>query len=111
MTKDSEPILVFTNVPDQATAEHLARGLLEERLAAAVNIVPDVRSLYRWQGRIELGTEQQLVIKTQRGCYAAVEMLIAREHPYELPAVLCVPIASGLPAYLQWITDSVDSPS
>jgi periplasmic divalent cation tolerance protein len=101
--------LVLTTVPDAETAERLARTLVEERLAACVNVLPPMRSVYRWKGQIESANEQLLVIKTRKADYAAVEARIRALHPYELPEVIAVPVLAGLPAYLAWL-DNPDGP-
>ena len=83
--------IVYCTCPDTATAERLARELVEHHLAACVSCVPGIRSVYRWQGKVEESTEILLMIKTEL------------THPYELPEVLVVPVASGLDRYLDWI--------
>lgn len=95
--------LVLTTVGDREAAERLARTLVEERLAACVNVLPAMQSVYRWKGQIESAVEQLLVIKTRTADYAAVESRIRALHPYELPEVIAVPIVAGLPAYLAWL--------
>ncbi len=98
-----ETLLVFTHLSDAGVAEELAALLLEQRLAACVNILPPCRSHYRWQGRLESADEVPLLIKTTCGRYAAVEAAIRARHPYELPEIVAVPVAVGLPAYLDWV--------
>lgn len=96
-------LLVLTNLPDAASAQALAALLVEERLAACVNILAPARSVYRWQGRIVDGEEVPLLIKTSRARYAALEAAIRSHHPYELPEIIAVPIELGLPEYLAWV--------
>ncbi|PIQ13428.1 MAG: divalent-cation tolerance protein CutA [Hydrogenophilales bacterium CG_4_9_14_3_um_filter_59_35] len=98
-----EAILVITNLPDQEAARRLAGRLVEERLAACVNILAPCESVYRWQGQIETGQEITLLIKTLSAHYGKVEKIIQQWHPYELPEIIAVPIAAGLPAYLEWL--------
>ncbi|HEV7929801.1 MAG TPA: divalent-cation tolerance protein CutA, partial [Nitrosospira sp.] len=93
-----EPILVFTNLPDRAAAMDLARKLVDERLAACVNVMADCTSVYRWEGRNESVSEVPVLIKTLAQHYARLEQLIRSVHPYELPEIIAVPISSGLPA-------------
>ena len=100
---DSAAILVFTQLPDRASAQALARALVEARLAACVSIGAPVESLYHWHGEIETAGEVPLVIKTGAHRYAAVEAAIRARHPYELPEILAVPVTDGLVPYLQWI--------
>ncbi|HRQ04676.1 MAG TPA: divalent-cation tolerance protein CutA [Nitrosomonas halophila] len=101
-------ILVLTNFPDHAGAKALAEKLLNDRLAACVNIMPAYTSFYRWQGQIETADEIPLMIKTAARHYDAVEQAIKSLHPYELPEILAVPIGNGLPSYLQWVIDETN---
>lgn len=96
-------LLVLTTLPDQATAETLARELVEARLAACVNVLAPCRSVYRWQGAIEAAAEVPLLIKTSDDCYAALEAAIRNRHPYQLPEVIALPVVAGLPEYLAWV--------
>jgi len=96
-------VLVLNTCPDLATARALADHLVATRLAACVNIVPGIQSVYEWQGKVELGTECLLYIKTRRERYGALEQALRERHPYELPEIIAVPIEAGLPAYLQWV--------
>jgi periplasmic divalent cation tolerance protein len=98
-----QALLVLTNLPDQDSAHSLATALVTERLAACVNILEPCRSLYRWQGAIENTEEVPLLIKTTTERYAALEAAIRARHPYELPEIIAVPVAQGLPAYLAWL--------
>jgi len=95
--------LVFCTCPDTATAQALARLLVERRLAACVNLLAPMQSVYRWQGRIEQAEEVQLLIKTTAGRLDALTMAIQQHHPYELPEILALTPSAGLPAYLDWI--------
>ncbi|TXI30013.1 MAG: divalent-cation tolerance protein CutA [Nitrosomonas oligotropha] len=101
-----EAVLIISNFPDQKTATLLAEALMEQRLAACVNVLSPCVSIYRWQGKIESAGEVPVLIKTRKQHYDRVEQLIKMMHPYELPEVIMVPITGGLPAYLQWITDT-----
>ena len=96
-------IFVVTQLPDRDSARALARRLVERRLAACVNIGTQVDSLYHWRGQFETTQEYPVVIKTSGARYAEVEAEIRANHPYELPEIVVVPIADGLPAYLSWI--------
>jgi periplasmic divalent cation tolerance protein len=98
-------LLVLTNLPDRASAESLARALVEGRLAACVNILAPCRSVYRWKGEVQQEDEHPVLIKTTRGAYAALEAAIRQAHPYELPEIVAVPIERGLPAYLDWLAE------
>ncbi len=99
-----EAILVLTQLPDRASANTLARALVEAKIAACVNVGAPVDSLYHWRGQIETATEVPVIIKTRRDRYDAVESAIRARHPYELPEIIAVPITDGLAPYLQWIT-------
>jgi len=98
-----KPQIVLNTCPDTETARRIADALVEQGLAACVNIVPGIQSVYRWQGKIECDNELLLIIKSQSSCYAELEQTIQTLHPYELPEIVTVPIESGLPAYLDWI--------
>ncbi len=98
-------LICFNTCPDPATAERLAAVLVTERLAACVNVLPGVRSTYRWQGRLEQADEVLLVIKTTPGRYPALQARLPELHPYELPELLAVDAVEGLPAYLRWVAE------
>ena len=98
-----EMLLVFSNLPDQASAAKLAAVLIEQRLAACVNVQAPCTSVYRWQGKVGTATEVPIFIKTTRERYPALEAAIRAHHPYELPEIIAVPLVAGLPAYLEWI--------
>ncbi len=103
MTKPDDVLLVITHLPDRDAADLLARALIEESVAACVNILGACASVYRWQGVVEHAEEIPLLIKTTVARYAALEATIRRLHPYELPEIVAVPVAQGLPGYLQWV--------
>lgn len=96
-------LLVMTNVPDRETAETIARALVDDRLAACVNVMSPCTSVYRWQGAVETAAEVPVFVKTTAGRYAAVEQRIRALHPYELPEIVAVSAGPGLPAYLDWV--------
>ena len=95
--------IILNTCPDHEQAMQLANVLIDEGLAACVNIVPGLTSVYKWQGNKETGTEVLLIIKTRSDCYAQLESRIASLHPYELPEIISVPIENGLKTYLDWI--------
>lgn len=107
-TESSHYGLVLSTCPDAETAEAIATALVEQRVAACVNVVPGLRSFYWWAGRVESDAEQLLIVKTHRSRYPEVERTIRARHPYELPEVVYVPIGAGLSEYLDWIAGSVD---
>ena len=98
-----ETLLVLTSCPDEETANAIALAVVEAQLAACVNILPRVQSIYRWQGAVELATEIPLFIKSTAAHYPALEKLIAGLHPYETPEIVALPITQGLPTYLNWV--------
>lgn len=100
--------LVITTCPDMAVAEALAATLVEEKLAACVNILPGARSVYEWQGRVERDEECVLLIKSRLDRLAQLESRLLEEHPYELPELIAVPIEEGLGPYLSWIDTQLD---
>ncbi len=100
---DEQVLLVMSNLPDRASARSLARALVDARLAACVNVLPGVESVYRWQGAVEQAEEVTLLVKTTRRQYAQLQQAIIAAHPYDLPEVIALPIADGHPAYLHWV--------
>jgi periplasmic divalent cation tolerance protein len=96
-------LLVLTNLPDRAAAERLAGLLIDQQLAACVNILAPCRSVYRWKGAVQHDEEHPMLIKTTAERYPALEQALRAAHPYELPEIIAVPIERGLPAYLAWV--------
>jgi len=95
--------LLMNTCPDQKTAEAIATILVEEKLAACINILPGITSIYTWQGQVETAQEHLLLIKTRTDRNREITDCIRTNHPYELPEIIAVPIDQGLPEYLQWI--------
>lgn len=95
--------LVITNCPDEETANRIALAVVEAQLAACVNILARVQSIYRWQGAVESAVEVPLLIKTTAAAYPALEAAIRERHPYDVPEIIALPITAGLPAYLNWL--------
>ncbi len=98
-----QALMILTNCPDEATANAIALTLVEEKLAACVNLLPRVQSIYRWQGKIDSASEIPLLIKSTANAYPALEKRLQELHPYELPEIIAWPISQGLPAYLNWL--------
>jgi periplasmic divalent cation tolerance protein len=96
-------LIVITNAPDRAVAQKIAHALVEQKLAACVNILAECTSVYRWQGKIETAVEIPLLIKTRSDVYAEVEAAIKNLHPYELPEIVAVSVGAGSSEYLDWI--------
>ena len=97
--------LVLCACPDQSTAQNIAEQLVDKRLAACINILPGVTSIYQWQGKRETAQEHLLLIKTTDEVYETLEQAITELHPYELPEVVAVSITRGLEPYLNWISE------
>lgn len=98
-------LLVLSTAPDRATAERIASTLVEERLAACVNIMPGVRSIYRWKGKIERDAEVLCLIKTRASLLAKLSRRLTALHPYDVPEVIALRISGGAKPYLKWLMD------
>jgi len=96
-------VIILTTYPDASSAKEAARVLVDRQLAACVNLLPEMTSIYRWEGSIESGQEQQLLIKTRRSLFSEVRDYILENHPYALPEILCIPVLTGSDDYLNWI--------
>ncbi len=99
--------VVLTTLPDRRSADRLASALVRQKLAACVSVLGPVRSVYRWKGRVERAREMLLVVKTARSRCPALERFVRRNHPYEVPEVLCLPVTRGSSAYLSWLGAAV----
>jgi periplasmic divalent cation tolerance protein len=99
--------IVLTAAGSEEEARKIARSLVERQLAACVNVMPRITSIYRWQGKVEEAGESLLIIKTTAGVFDQVRQVIAELHSYELPECVCLAIEGGSPGYLQWIAESV----
>lgn len=100
--------IVITTAGSEDEARKIARHLVQNRLAACVNVIPRVESVYRWQGKVESSTECLLLIKTTAQGFPAVRDAIGELHSYELPECIVLPIEDGSTAYLQWLGESVE---
>ena len=105
VTDQNELIVVFCTAPDDETGERLARGLVEKRLAACVKVIPGVRSFYRWEGKLEVGSEIQLLIKTQCSHFEAIDKWIHEQHPYEVPELVALPASDVSGPYAEWVIE------
>jgi len=103
VSADDELVLVLCTVPDEATAEKLAMGLVNARLAACVNAIPGLTSVYRWQGNVEIDSEVQLLIKTRRGRFDELAAWIQANHPYDVPEIIAVAAEQVSDSYLAWV--------
>lgn len=102
----SDVLLALVTAPANA-APGLAQRCVASGVAACVNLLPAMQSVYRWQGAVETADEQLLIIKTTRTAYPMLEALVLAEHPYELPQIVSVPVGPSSPRYLQWLLDNV----
>jgi periplasmic divalent cation tolerance protein len=107
----SDHMVVLSTVGTAEDAERIARALVEQRLAACVNVVPGLVSIYRWKGKVERDDERLLVIKTRRERFAALREALAALHPYEVPEILALAVEEGSSAYLGWLDESVAEPA
>ncbi len=103
---NSEYVMVLTTLPADADGAGFARAIVEERLAACVNLLAPMESIYRWEGNVEQETERQVVIKTSRDRVVGLWERIREMHPYDVPEFLVLPIVDGNDAYLRWVADS-----
>ena len=99
----TDALLVFTTLPTADAAAEVAKILVGEKLAACANILPALRSIYRWQGQVQDENEVLVLLKTQRVHYARLTARILELHPYDVPEVLAIPVEQGHAAYLEWI--------
>ena len=99
--------VVLCNAPDAECAHRLCDALLERRQAACINLLPAIVSHYRWQEQRETATEIPMLIKTTAAGYPAVEATLRELHPYDVPEIIALPVAAGLPAYLAWVAAEV----
>ena len=105
----TDVLLTLCTCPDADRAHAIACTLVEERVAACVNVGAPVTSVYRWEGRVETAAEVLLLIKTTRDRYPALEQALRRLHPYEVPEIIAVPVEQGLRDYLDWVRLCTDA--
>lgn len=98
--------IVLATFPDRETARSICTALVESRLAACVNLVGDIESIYRWKGEIESATECLAIFKTTADRLPEFASQLQRAHPYEVPEILALPLSQGLPEYLAWVVES-----
>jgi periplasmic divalent cation tolerance protein len=105
----SEHCVVFITAGSKEEADKLSRGLVEDKLAFCVNTLPGIQSTYHWEGKLHVDDEFLLIIKTRKDRYDALETWVKKNHSYEVPEIIALPIEQGLPAYLSgindWVTD------
>jgi len=105
----TDTLIVMCTCPERASGLQIAEQLVDRRLAACVNIVPGITSVYRWQDRREAAEEVLLLIKTRVERFAELQQAVTELHPYELPELIAVPVERGLSAYLNWVAQCTTS--
>jgi periplasmic divalent cation tolerance protein len=105
-----EFIVVFVTAPDADGAANLAKTLVTEKLVACVNILPGLRSIYAWEGKVCDEAEALCVMKTRRALFAAVRELVVSLHPYEVPEIIALPLVEGSAPYLDWLCNQTRTP-
>lgn len=108
MTNDSDAIVVFMTAANREEAGRLAEMLVREKLAACVQILPEMESVYRWQGQVEQQSEILLIAKSKLSAFAALEREVRRIHSYETPEIVACPIVAGSAPYLKWLDESIN---
>ena len=101
-------LIVYCTVPDASTATNIAQLIVSRKLAACCNIISNIRSVYRWEGKIEEATEHLLIIKTTSKHYEQLEKEIKMIHPYSVPEIISTPVGFASRAYLDWIIENVE---
>ena len=102
----NEVRVVFCTFPDPETAHRIARDAVDQQYAACANLVPAVKSIYRWLGRVEQADETLVVYKTSVARYPDLEAFLLRSHPYEVPEIIAFPLSAGSAAYVRWVIDN-----
>jgi periplasmic divalent cation tolerance protein len=106
----AEPLhVVLVTAPDAEVGARIGRALVEEGLAACANLVPGIRSIYRWEGAVHDDAEVLLILKTRAALSAALAARVRALHPYQLPEVLALPVAGGSEAYLDWVRSAAEA--
>ncbi|HEV2177310.1 MAG TPA: divalent-cation tolerance protein CutA [Terriglobia bacterium] len=103
----TDKIVILVTAGSLREARKIARSLLEQKLAACVNISPPVQSVYRWQGRVEMAREFLLIIKSTRELFDPIKAEVLKLHSYTTPEIICLPIIDGSAEYLRWLEESV----
>jgi periplasmic divalent cation tolerance protein len=109
MPQETGALVVLVTTPTPERAAEIARALVEERLAACGNVVPAIRSIYRWEGKVQDDGEALLVLKTTRARFEALRDRVLALHPYQVPEVIALPVEAGSAAYLAWIAEVTSS--
>ncbi len=101
----TECIIVYVTAPTEEEAGKIARALVDKKLAACVNIVRDMTSIYRWQGKIEDEAEVLMIVKTRRGHFGRLQETVKQLHSYSVPEVIAIPVVEGSEDYLKWLRE------
>lgn len=109
MMKEAEPIIVMMTAPSAAEATRIAEELVSQKLAACVQILPEMQSIYVWKGEVQHQSEVLIVAKTTQNNFSKLERQVRAIHSYETPEIVALPIVSGSPSYLEWLVDSCDA--
>jgi periplasmic divalent cation tolerance protein len=104
----TEEIVIFITAPQEDEATRIARSLVEARLAACVNIIKNIRSVYTWQGNVEDDSEVLMIVKTQRNLFDSVSAKVNELHSYDVPEIIALPIIDGSDDYLKWLKESTE---
>ncbi|HKX26193.1 MAG TPA: divalent-cation tolerance protein CutA [Blastocatellia bacterium] len=107
MSTANEALIVMTTVEKSEDGERLAQWLVEQKLAACVQVLPPMISIYRWQNKIERASEHLLLIKTTRAAFPVLEARLKKAHPYQTAEIIAVPVVAGSEEYLAWLTELV----
>jgi periplasmic divalent cation tolerance protein len=102
----TDAIIVYVTCPDFALAQRIGRSVVEERIAACANILPGMNTVYRWEGKIEIGQETVLFVKTTAEQFERVAAHIRAAHPYQCPCIIALPVSHGTPDYISWIVQN-----
>jgi len=108
-SKNPPCVVVLVTCPTRTVARRIARTLVAKRLAACVNLLPGVESVFRWQGKVDQSREVLLLIKTTRRRFSSLAQALARLHPYDVPEVMALPVTAGAASYLRWVARSVSA--
>ncbi len=102
-------LVVLMSCPTRRQAVTLAKALVARRLAACVNVIPNCRSWFWWDGKVQRASEVLLLVKTSQRCFPRLQRLVPTLHPYDVPEILALPVAQGHPPYVQWLLDSLSA--
>ncbi len=111
MAPEEPIVVVYATAPDVATAKKIANVLVDKHLAACINILPEMISVYRWEGQVNADDEVVMIIKTRHDLSERVVQEVGTRHPYDVPAIMVLPVSSGNPDFLKWIGQETTPPA